>query len=570
MGKLRMPRLLHDGMVLQQKREVHIWGWDEPGRMVTVCFRGMETVETEAKTDAAGNFSLYLPSLSPGGPFCLTVRDSAKEEVVMTDVWVGDVWFCAGQSNMELPMSWVAPYYEEEIADCDNPAIRTFKITPHAEFHAPFAEPLSGKWKAANRGNILQFSACAYFFAKKWYEQSKVPTGILNVSLGGAKIEAFMSKDMLAGFDDCLLEAFTYADDCLRKSRLRKNEEDTKSWYEKLNQEDRGIINGWQRGEAWNQQPARQQKEAARQQEEAARQQKEAAWQQKEAARQQKKAAWQQEAVREQEMEVPCFLRDTVYAGMSGSLWLERTFCVPESFQMQDTILRLGTLVDADEVYVNGKLIGCTAFQYPERRYRVEAGTLKEGENTLVIRLIIEQGEGRITPGKPLDIGTPETKVSLAGTYRVRVGADLQKKPPVDFVESRATGLYNGMVAPCHAYTIAGFLWYQGEANAHMPGAESYADKMKRLITGFRKQWQEGDLPFCYVQLPDFKIGTYYGNEEERSSDWDALRAQQESVLSLKNTGMIRTMDIGEENDLHPHNKKEVGERLALLADRLY
>ena len=269
-------------------------------------------------------------------------------------------------------------------------------------------------------------------------------------------------------------------------------------------------------------------------------------------------------------MEVPCFLRDTVYAGMSGSLWLERTFCVPESFQMQDTILRLGTLVDADEVYVNGKLIGCTAFQYPERRYRVEAGTLKEGENTLVIRLIIEQGEGRITPGKPLDIGTPETKVSLAGTYRVRVGAVLQKKPPVDFVESRATGLYNGMVAPCHAYTIAGFLWYQGEANAHMPGAESYADKMKRLITGFRKQWQEGDLPFCYVQLPDFKIGTYYGNEEERASDWDALRAQQESVLSLKNTGMIRTMDIGEENDLHPHNKKEVGERLALLADRLY
>ena len=125
------------------------------------------------------------------------------------------------------------------------------------------------------------------------------------------------------------------------------------------------------------------------------------------------------------------------------------------------------------------------------------------------------------------------------------------------------------MVAPCRPYTLAGILWYQGEANAHMPGVLTYADKLKRLIEGYRKARKDNGLPFLYVQLPNFKIETYYGNEEERDSDWGAMRLEQEKVLTLPGTGMVRTLGLGEDNDLHPHNKKDVGELLADLAEKM-
>ena len=132
-----------------------------------------------------------------------------------------------------------------------------------------------------------------------------------------------------------------------------------------------------------------------------------------------------------------------------------------------------------------------------------------------------------------------------------------------------ASILYNGMLSPVVGYGIRGCLWYQGEANAHMPGVLTYADKLKRLIEGYRKARKDNGLPFLYVQLPNFKIETYYGNEEERDSDWGAMRLEQEKVLTLPGTGMVQTLGLGEDNDLHPHNKKDVGELLADLAEKM-
>ena len=556
MGDLRLPRLLGDYAVLQRGKSIHIWGWDLPGRTVSICLVEEETDSEPEKNmeqgkapeqdrtsgekarawyvsaDETGCFSAFLPAKEAGGPYTLRVEDEAGERLERKHLLIGDVWYCSGQSNMELPMSWVAPYYEEEIKNCANPYIRSFKIAEHADFHGPLSEPLSGKWKPANPKNVPDFSACTYFFAKKRWEQTGVPVGILNVSLGGAKIEAFMSREMLEGYEDCLAEAERYAQDDWRKEQEEKNEQSTAEWYGRLQKEDAGIKGAWMQEEAWNTNE-------------------ESMW---------KEEAW---------IDVPFFFRNTGYRGLCGSVWLARHFTVTKEMTAQDSVLCLGTMVDADEVYINGSLVGCTAYQYPERRYPLKAGTLHAGENFLVIRLISEQGEGRITPGKPFCLKTESEEIPLSGIFQARVGAVCEKRPPVDFINWRSTGLYNGMAAPCEAFPIAGFLWYQGEANAHMPGVLTYSDKLKRLIESYRKAWKDDGLPFLYVQLPNFEIETYYGNEEERDSDWGAMRIEQERVLALPGTGMVRTIGLGEDNDLHPHNKKDVGELLADLAEKM-
>lgn len=544
MGDLRLPRLLGDYAVLQRGKDIHIWGWDLPGRTVSISLVEEEvdgkTQAWHVRTDETGSFSAFLPAREAGGPYTLRVEDEAGEWLERKHLLIGDVWYCSGQSNMELPVSWVAPYYEEEIKNCENPYIRSFKIAEHADFHGPLSEPLSGKWKSANPKNVLDFSACTYFFAKKRWDRTGVPVGILNVSLGGAKIEAFMSREMLKGYDDCLAEAERYAQDDWRKEQEEKNEKSTAEWYGRLQKEDAGIKGAWMQEEAWNKN--------------------------KENGRKEEKAEHRDDSSR---IDVPFFFRNTGYRGLCGSVWLARHFTVTKEMAAQDSVFCLGTMVDADEVYVNGSLVGCTAYQYPERRYPVKAGMLHAGENFLVIRLISEQGEGRITPGKPFCLKTESGEIPLSGTFQAKVGAVCEKRPPVDFINWRSTGLYNGMAAPCEAFPIAGFLWYQGEANAHMPGVLTYADKLKRLIVGYRKARKDNGLPFLYVQLPNFKIETYYGNEEERDSDWGAMRLEQEKVLTLPGTGMVRTIGLGEDNDLHPHNKKDVGELLADLAEKM-
>lgn len=537
MGDLRLPRLLGDYAVLQRGKDIHIWGWDLPGRTVIISLVEEEVDgKTQAwyvRTDETGSFSAFLPAREAGGPYTLRVEDEAGEWLERKHLLIGDVWYCSGQSNMELPMSWVAPYYEEEIKNCENPYIRSFKIAEHADFHGPLPEPLSGKWKPANPKNVLDFSACTYFFAKKRWDRTGVPVGILNVSLGGAKIEAFMSREMLKGYDDCLAEAERYAQDDWRKEQEEKNEKSTAEWYGRLQEEDAGIKGAWMQEEAWNKNEENGRKDYS------------------------------------SRIDVPFFFRNTGYRGLCGSVWLARHFTVTKEMAAQDSVLCLGTMVDADEVYVNGSPAGCTAYQYPERRYPVKAGMLHAGENFLVIRLISEQGEGRITPGKPFCLKTESGEIPLSGTFQAKVGAVCENRPPVDFINWRSTGLYNGMAAPCEAFPIAGFLWYQGEANAHMPGVLTYADKLKRLIEGYRKARKDNGLPFLYVQLPNFKIETYYGNEEERDSDWGAMRLEQEKVLTLPGTGMVQTLGLGEDNDLHPHNKKDVGELLADLAEKM-
>ena len=517
MNELQLPRLISDGMVLQKNRKCRIWGWDIPGRKVLVSFLGKEYIVI---TDEQGKWEVQLKENLPGGPYAMWISDDAGNEKIIEDILVGDVWFCSGQSNMELPMERVKDKYPGEIAECTNSAIRTFKITEHADFHGPLRDVLTGEWRAAAADTILQFSATAYFFAKALYQMTGVPVGLINASLGGSRIESWMGRDMLEGYEEFLALADRYGDARFIEGRLRQNVRQSETWHRNLDEKDQGLLEEWQKENADT-------------------------------------ALWR-------EVKLPFFFRDTALSGFIGSVWFRRKFTVSGELAGKSAKLWLGTIVDSDTVYINNVQVGHTDYQYPPRKYVVPEGLLREGENTIVIRVKCEKGKGRFTPGKKYALWTDEEEVSLEGTWLYRKGASCREVPETDFVNWKPTGLYHGMTAPCHDYTIAGILWYQGESNTHVP--DVYLDLQERMIKGYRAAWKDEKLPFYYVQLPNYAIDIHDSDTDETGYGWPAVRELQRQALKVPYTGMVVSMDLGEDNDLHPLNKKDIGLRLALLA----
>lgn len=517
MKTLKLPGLISDGMILQQKKRVRIWGEDEPGREVTVSFLEKKYV---ANVDKEGCWEIFAEGLEPGGAYEMHISDNAGNEKNIKNILIGDVWMCSGQSNMELPMNRVRDKYPEEIKNCANPCIRTFKITEHSDFHAPIKELLTGEWKAAGQDTILDFSAAAYFFAEQLYRLTGNPVGLINASLGGSRIESWMSREMLEGYDDFLALAKRYSDDDFIEERLRINQRQSEEWHGRLESMDLGVKEGWEQCGV--------------------------------------------DTSDFKEIEIPCFFKDTGLKGFVGSVWFRREFTVSDEFAGRDARLWLGTIADSDTVYINGVLVGQTDYQYPPRKYIVPAGTLKEGGNLITIRVKSETGHGRFTDGKIYAIFNDEEKIELSGIWKYRIGASCDVIPETDFVNWKPTGLYNGMMAPCHKYAIAGVLWYQGEANTDKP--ERYLDLMRKMIAGYRKNWEDEKLPFFYVQLPNFSTELYDSDRYETFHDWPVIREAQRQALEIPDTGMAVAIDLGEDNDLHPLNKKGVGYRLAMLA----
>ncbi len=521
MGRLRLPRLLSDGMVLQQNKEICIWGEDEPGREVTVALMGEEYVCT---VNDDGEWEVYLPKMRAGGTLEMVIRDDAGEETVIKDILVGDVWICSGQSNMELPIRRVIDQYPYERENCINKCIRTFKITEHGDFHAPLKDHLSGEWKSVDRRSILDFSATGYFFAKHLYQVTGVPVGFINASLGGSRIESWMSRDMIKEHVKLLALADEYSDDRVIEEALRRNQRESLKWHKSLDRMDLGLQENWRKDPG-------------------------------------DESAWKK-------VDIPFFFKDTALKDFIGSVWFRREFTVGKQFTQKRAKLWLGTIVDSDTVYINGVEVGHTDYQYPPRKYVVPRGVLKEGKNVIVIRVKCEIGLGRFTDNKTYALFQGDEQIGLTGTWEYRIGASCKKIKETNFVNWKPTGLYNGMMAPCSKYKIAGVVWYQGEANSRQP--RNYRHLMKQMIKGYREMWGE-EMPFFYVQLPNFDAEVYDLDRRKFAGDWPAIREHQRRILSIPDTAMAVAYDIGEDNDLHPLNKERVGFRLAMLAaSKLY
>jgi sialate O-acetylesterase len=515
-SQVKLPALIRDSMILQRDAKIKIWGWSAPNEKVKITF---DKKDSKTKADANGNWSLLLPSMKAGGPYTMSI--DASNHITLKDILVGDVWVAAGQSNMVHQMGLHSIRYGEEIANSKNSQIRQFWVPNITNMQAPQNDLPYGNWKSANPQDVLDFSAVAYFFAKALYEKYHVPVGIINASWGGVPIESMMSEDAFKDFPNIL-------------STVQKNK-DT-SYINGMNRrsfagnslprpEDRGLSEKWY-------DPSYTPKE------------------------------WRR-------INIPGYWEDQGIKDLDGVVWYRREIDVPVSMTTIPAKVFLGRIVDADALYINGKQVGATTYQYPQRRYALPAGTLKPGKNLFVVRVTNNFGKGGFVPDKPYQLIAGNDTIDLKGYWDYKVG--LVNQPLRGFggggggiaAQNQPTALYNSMIAPLINYAIKGFIWYQGEANTGR--AAEYVKLQSAMISDWRAKWNEPNAPFLYVQLPGFMEYNYLPSE----SQWAQFRESQLESLAVPNTGMAVAIDLGEWNDIHPDRKKPVGERLALAAEKI-
>ncbi|WP_372757520.1 sialate O-acetylesterase [Lactococcus lactis] len=232
-----------------------------------------------------------------------------------------------------------------------------------------------------------------------------------------------------------------------------------------------------------------------------------------------------------------------------GTLWLRKILEISDEFIGKEGELRLGTMTDADVIYINGKKIGNTDYKYPPRNYKISKLTKSF---TIAIRLKIYNAPGGITHGKPHILLVGENRLDLNHGWKIRRSSTLPERHRAYFINYEPTGLYNGMIIPLQRLKFAAILWYQGESDAGSP--QNYGLRFRELIESWQKLFKQPNLPFLYIQLPNC--------DTEKEADWARLREEQKEGLKISRTAMVVTIGDGEDDDLHPLNKKDVAHKL--------
>ena len=515
-SQVRLPKLISDGMVLQRETNVKIWGWASADEKIVIQFIG-STYHTTANSN--GEWEVMLPELKAGGPYVMQIN--ASNSTTINDILVGDVWVCSGQSNMQFSMRGLVTIYPDDIKNSENQFIRQFMVSQGFSLKAKGTDFRSGKWQYANPNSVLNFTAAGYYFAKKLYEIYKVPIGLINASVGGSSAEAWISEESIKTFPKYFEDVQKFKAAGYIEKINKMDDERVRNWNRQLRQNDEGYKN-----------PQK-------------------SWYDPEL----NTSDWET-------MHVPGYWADTKAGPVNGVVWFRRKINIPASVVGTPAILKLGRIADADSVFINGRFVGSTGSQYSERTYKISVDLLKEGENTIVVRVINYIRHGGFVPGKQYNILANNDTVNLEGEWKYRVGATAEPLEDRLFTGKIPTGLFNSMIAPILNYRIKGVLWYQGESNTSR--AFEHYDLFKLLIKDWRYNWHQGDFPFLYVQLPNF----VEVNVETTKYDWAYFRESQLKALSIPHTGMAVSIDIGEGNDIHPVNKKDLGYRLALAAQK--
>lgn len=515
--RVRLPRLISDGMVLQRGESAEIWGWAAPDENVTVTFNN-KTYSDTAGVD--GKWAVMLSELKAGDPYEMQINGSNR--ITLKDILIGEVWVCSGQSNMDLPMSRVEERYADVIANSDNPAIRRFFVSRRYDFNTPQEDLESGTWEPANPQTVLRFTATGYFFAKALYEKYKVPIGLIHASVGGSPADAWLSEDALKEFPSYLETARKFKDSDYLNGIVKHDKAVSDAWYSLLQQKDKGLAKGQK---PWFD-PAYDASDWAT-------------------------------------MNVPGYWADGPLGNVNGVVWFRKEIDVPASMTGEPVRLLLGRVVDSDRTYVNGKFVGSVSYQYPPRKYDVPEDLLKAGKNIIVVRVVNNAGRGGFLLDKPYQLSANGQTIDLKGPWQYKLAATMEPLPGKTFIEWQPMGLYNGMIAPLLNYTIKGVIWYQGESNTARP--HEYRKLFPALVTDWRRQWNQGDFPFLYVQLANYM----QVKDQPSESNWAELREAQLKTLSVPNTAMAVAIDIGEWNDVHPLDKEDVGKRLALGAQKV-
>ena len=512
LANIRLPQLFTSHMVLQRDRPIPIWGWADAKETITITFKG------QTQTVVAGKDGTWRITLKPepaGGPFDLSFK--GKNQIVLQDILLGDVWICSGQSNMEWEVEETenAP---QEIANANFSQIRHFKVNKTLALVPQTDVPSSSGWTVCSPESVSKYTAVGYFFARTLHQKRNIPIGLINTSWGGTMVETWISKEAFAqnaDFKEMIADLPVIDLDSLskvKKAALNKHvlrlqgpfsDSSTISQWKNLNYNDENWPNLAAPGN-WENQPLGE---------------------------------------------------------LDGQVWLRKSFELDSAEQIKNAVLHLSKIDDWDDTYLNGVLIGSTDRYTFLRKYAIPAGLLRKGKNVIAVKVTDTGGGGGIWgDAADLYLEMDQKQLSLAGYWKFQV-ADISIISHGVGPNDYPTLLYNAMIAPLIPVGIKGAIWYQGESNADR--AEEYQKSFSLMINDWRKRWNQGDFPFYFVQLASFKAQN--GNSNQGST-WAELREAQTNTLQLPHTGMAITTDIGNPEDIHPRNKQDVGKRLAALA----
>ncbi|NOY78525.1 MAG: 9-O-acetylesterase [Calditrichaeota bacterium] len=525
--QVTVSALFGSNMVLQRGMKLPVWGTAEPGGQVRVELGSFRKQGTAGKD---GKWKVVFNPLPAGGPY--TLKIIGRDTTSFRNVMVGEVWLCSGQSNMEMPLGGWGKIrnYKQEIAAADYPTIRLFQVEKTMSTR-PDSVVRSDGWKVCSPETVPEFSAAAYFFGRNLSEKLHVPIGLIESAWGGTVVEAWTSAASLDTFPE-----FTKILQEMKTGQFSKDRIFTV--YQKK-------LAGW-RKQVFG----------------------------KIARLGDFKAHWESPQLDDsgwKTMRLPTFWERAGFKNLDGVVWFRKTVTLPASWQGKGATLSLGPVNDADNTYFNGMKVGGLSYHEWPRRYPIPDSLIHAGKNVIAVQVLDIGGKGGLY-GKPEQlklISQTGASVSLAGPWRFhisRIALDAKKlprQPSVPRLSNQPSVLFNAMIAPLIPFPIRGVIWYQGESNADR--AYQYRKLFKALIQDWRNHWGEGDFPFLFVQLAN-----YMPRKPEPSEDaWAELREAQTMALSLPNTGMAVTIDIGNAKDIHPKNKQEVGRRLALIARHL-
>lgn len=496
--ELTLPIIFNDHMVLQRDVDAKLWGWGKPGAEVTVSIE-----ETESKTtvNEEGYWESFLPKQKAGGPY--TIRVSAEKIITFEHVYFGDVWVAGGQSNMEWKLNWGVENWEEEVANSDFPEIRFFEI-PNSLSYKTETEVPGDVWKIASPQTSPEFSAIAWHFAKLNHTEKGVPVGIIDSNWGGTPAEAWAPVDRLLevpGYEKMALEIVDDNTDWEKK--FEENEKLNALKYQRVNDDSDFYTYNAHLFEADD-------------------------------------SDWQEIAIPNK-------------TALKDFVWLRKSFEIED---IDHATLSFGNPGKITIAFINGNPVYRKTWSDDPKIIEVDKSVLQKGKNILAIRTVEDWDNRTFFGGEnELWIEIGEHKISLEGMWKFSNTIE----PPMPKAQNfswKPSFLYNAMIHPIAGYSIKGAIWYQGESNA---GQHQYYNVLfEAMIEEWRKSWEQGDFPFLFVQLANFM----QKREQPTDLDWARLRESQTQALSLPNTGMATIIDLGDADDIHPRNKKDVGFRL--------
>tara|TARA_R110002049_G_scaffold97783_1_gene238165 strand:- start:6151 stop:8130 length:1980 start_codon:yes stop_codon:yes gene_type:complete len=512
LGQIELPPIFSSNMILPRNKIIPLSGKASPKAILIISIGKQQyTIET----NKVGEWQVSLDPVKAGGPYTLLITSEKDENLELDNILVGDLWLCAGQSNMQYTLNMLG--YQETPEDNYNASnLRLCSVWVDTDY-LPRNEVSKAVWQEVSKETARNFSAAGYFFGKYLSDEQDVPIGLISSNLGATAIETWMSMDAL--------KIFPQFNEVVEKiTKINKSYEELdadlkvfrKNWDKKYYLKGPGIKEGWHKMDY-------------------------------------DYSNWK-------ECTLPAFWDDFGHASHDGSIWFKRTFDIDSTQLDQDFKIVLNQIDDYDIAWVNGVKIGESFGKSNFRNYIVPKEICRQKNNVLTVRVFDIGGKGGIYTnpfwGNPL----------LNGTWKYKVGVSIDsKKFPKPEVSngspfSHPMLLYNGSIAPLHKLAITGVLWYQGEANETR--AVEYGDLLKAMIQDWREKWNNSRMPFFIVQLANYK----QEDEQSKDSEWAALRESQMKVTQLENVDIVTAIDIGNANDIHPYNKKEVGRRLSLLA----